>query len=291
MKKLMSFAALCFAALIIVSLFSCSAKTPQANLKTDIDSLSYALGVNYAQGLDGYLQNQGYKGAVLDEFYKGFSEGSKVNKKDKKAVARIEGMMIGKQLMDMYGSVNGNLFGPDSIATGSLDKEQFLAGFLAAAQNKKMLITKESAEMFAQTKSAAIQEKANEKLKTENQVFLDNNKTKEGVTTLPSGLQYKVEKEGAGPKPAATDTVVVKYKGTTIAGKIFDSNDKATFLLNRVIPGWTEGIQLMSVGSEYTLYIPYDLAYGERGQRPDIEPYATLIFDVELLDIKAAKNK
>ena len=286
MKKLMSFAVFCFTAFIIVSLFSCSAQAPKANLKTDVDSLSYAYGVSITQGLDQYIQSKGVEDAYKSEFFKGVLEGSKANKKDKKAIARMVGVEIGKQVaVDMFSGLNENLFGPDSMATQSMNKALFLEGFLAAAQDKKLLIAKDVAESFVQTKSSEVQARAGEKLKTENQAFLDNNRTKEGVITLPSGLQYKVENEGTGPKPTAEDMVKVKYKGTNIHGKEFDSNDEATFELDHVISGWTEGIQLMPVGSKYTFYVPYDLAYGERGRRPNIEPYATLIFDVELLEI------
>ena len=285
MKKLMSFAVSCLTALFIVSLYSCSNQAPKANLKTDIDSLSYAYGINFTEGLDPYILSQGVDSAYKSEFFKGFLEGAKMSKKDKKTIARIVGMGVGKQVaVDMFTGINGNLFGPDSTATQSLNKSQFLAGFIAAAQNKKLLMQKEMASAYVQTKSEEIQNKANEPLKIENQAFLDNNKTKEGVITLPSGLQYKVQKEGTGPKPTATDVVTVKYRGTDIHGKEFDQNDSTTFALGNVIKGWTEGIQLMPVGSKYTLFVPYDLAYGERG-RPGIGPYATLIFDVELLGI------
>ena len=120
--------------------------------------------------------------------------------------------------------------------------------------------------------------------------FLAANKAKEGVVTLPSGLQYKILTEGKGPKPAATDTVVCNYRGTLLNGKEFDSSYKrgqpASFPLNQVIKGWTEGVQLMSTGSKYEFYIPATLAYGARGAGADIGPNATLIFDVELISIK-----
>jgi len=287
MKKLMFFAAFCLAAFVMVSFFSCSAQAPQANLKTDVDSLSYALGVQITEGLDQYLQQNGIEGAAKEDFIKGFLEGSKIDKKDKKALARVEGIGIGQKVAgDMFTGINGNVFGSDSTQT--LNKSQFLAGFLAVVQNKKLLITKENAQTFVQSKTEAIQAKVNEKYKTANQAFLDDNAKKDGIKTTPSGLQYKVVSEGTGPKPTAEDTVTVKYVGTTITGKEFDKNDKAVFPLNKVIAGWTEGIQLMSVGSKYTLYIPYNLAYGERGRRPDIDPYATLIFDVELLGVSHA---
>jgi FKBP-type peptidyl-prolyl cis-trans isomerase len=125
---------------------------------------------------------------------------------------------------------------------------------------------------------------------TEGDEFLAQNKTKEGVRTTASGLQYKSLKEGDGPQPKATDTVTVNYRGTLIDGTEFDSSYKrgepATFPLNGVIKGWTEGVQLMRKGSKYQFFIPPALAYGERGIGHDIGPNSTLIFEVELLAIK-----
>jgi FKBP-type peptidyl-prolyl cis-trans isomerase FklB len=126
--------------------------------------------------------------------------------------------------------------------------------------------------------------------KTEGEAFLAANKTKDGVVTLPSGLQYKVITNGTGPKPTVDQTVVCQYKGTLLDGKEFDSSFKhgqpATFPLNRVIKGWTEVLQLMPVGSKWQVFIPSSLAYGERGAGVDVGPNATLIFEIELLAIK-----
>jgi FKBP-type peptidyl-prolyl cis-trans isomerase FklB len=126
--------------------------------------------------------------------------------------------------------------------------------------------------------------------KKEGETFLASNKGKEGVVTLPSGLQYKIIKDGTGPKPSATDSVVCNYRGTLIDGKEFDSSYKrgqpATFPVNGVIKGWTEALQLMPVGSKWQLFIPADLAYGDRGAGPDIGSDATLIFEVELVSIQ-----
>lgn len=131
---------------------------------------------------------------------------------------------------------------------------------------------------------------AADKNKKEGEAFLAANKDKEGVKTTASGLQYKVITEGTGPKPTATDTVVCNYKGTLIDGKEFDSSFKrgepATFPVSGVIKGWTEALQLMPVGSKYQLFIPPDLAYGERGAGAEIGPDSTLIFEVELISIK-----
>lgn len=125
--------------------------------------------------------------------------------------------------------------------------------------------------------------------------FLKKNKTEKGVKVTDSGLQYKVVKEGKGEKPTATDTVKVHYKGTLIDGTEFDSsykrNEPVTFKANKVIPGWTEALQLMTPGSKYTLYLPPELAYGDRGAPPAIEPGALLIFDVELVEIVKGGDK
>jgi FKBP-type peptidyl-prolyl cis-trans isomerase FklB len=129
--------------------------------------------------------------------------------------------------------------------------------------------------------------------KKEGAAFLAANKTKEGIVALPSGLQYKVEKQGTGPKPAAGDTVTCNYRGTLIDGKEFDSSYKrgqpASFPVSGVIRGWTEALQLMPVGSKWELFIPSDLAYGDRGAGPDIGPGSTLVFEVELLSIAGKK--
>jgi len=131
------------------------------------------------------------------------------------------------------------------------------------------------------------------KNKTEGEAFLAENKTKPGVNTTESGLQYKVIEEGDGPSPTAEDQVTVHYRGTFLDGTEFDSSHKrgqpATFGLSNVIKGWTEGLQLMKVGSKYEFYIPSDLAYGERGSGPRIAPHATLIFEVELIGIEGGE--
>ena len=126
--------------------------------------------------------------------------------------------------------------------------------------------------------------------KAEGEAFLAENAKKEGVVSLPSGLQYQVSREGDGRKPAATDQVECHYEGTLINGQVFDSSyqrgQTATFGLNQVIAGWTEGLQLMQEGAKYRFFIPYHLAYGERGAGQSIPPFATLIFDVELVKVK-----
>jgi len=161
----------------------------------------------------------------------------------------------------------------------------------------KTLLTDEEAQAAIVEVQTDLRKKQQEKMqvegaanKKEGESFLAANKGKDGVVTLPSGLQYKILKEGAGPKPTAADSVVCNYRGTLINGTEFDSSYKrgqpATFPVTGVIKGWTEALQLMPVGSKWQLFIPSDLAYGERGPAPEIGSNATLIFEVELLSIQ-----
>lgn len=165
----------------------------------------------------------------------------------------------------------------DALADTSLLTEEEMMKVLTTFQEEMM------------AKKDAENKKLGEVNKKEGEDFLAANKTKEGVVTLPSGLQYKVITKGNGPKPAETDKVTVHYKGSFINGEEFDSsykrNQPATFPVIGVIPGWTEALKLMSVGDKWNLYIPYNLAYGENGKAPVIEPYKTLLFEVELIEI------
>jgi FKBP-type peptidyl-prolyl cis-trans isomerase len=178
-----------------------------------------------------------------------------------------------------------------------LDQAAFIQGVKDVLAGGKTLLTEEemaAALAVLQTEmNARAAEKAKqlgEMNKTEGAAFLAANSTKEGVVTLPSGLQYKIITAGNGPKPTAADTVICNYRGTLIGGKEFDSSYKrgqpATFPVGRVIKGWTEALQLMPVGSKWQLFIPSNLAYAERGAGADIGPNATLIFEVELISIQ-----
>ena len=141
-----------------------------------------------------------------------------------------------------------------------------------------------------EAKQQAAAAEAGKVAKAAGEAFLAENGKKDGVVTLPSGLQYQVLKEGDGKKPSATDQVVCHYEGKLIDGTVFDSsyqrNQPATFGLNQVIAGWTEGVQLMQEGAKYRFFIPYNLAYGERGAGAQIPPFAALVFDVELIEVK-----
>jgi len=162
---------------------------------------------------------------------------------------------------------------------------------LLTDEEMQEVLTNFKKEFIAKQQELAKQQ--GEKNKKEGEMFLETNKKKEGVQTLPSGLQYKVLKAGAGKKPTATDTVTVHYRGTLIDGKEFDSSYRrgkpATFPVNGVIPGWTEALQLMEEGAKWELFIPSNLAYGERSAGGDIGPNATLIFEVELISIEQKK--
>jgi len=160
-------------------------------------------------------------------------------------------------------------------------------------EGKATSIEKEKSQNLIQTYFMSLMAKKGEEKTKKAKEFLDNNKKREGVTTLPSGLQYEVIKKGTGESPKLTDEVTTHYTGTLLDGKVFDSSvqrgEPATFPVNGVIPGWTEALQLMKVGDKWKLYIPSELAYGERGAGQVIGPNETLIFEIELLSINKKK--
>ena len=186
----------------------------------------------------------------------------------------------------------GVLMGGDlkNRGTDSIDMEAFFKGFYDQYSKGKAMMTQQECMESWQKMASAAAEKKNGASKKANEDFLVANKTKEGVKVTASGLQYKVVKSGTGRTPSATSEVTVHYTGTLIDGTEFDSSVKrgqpATFPVNGVIAGWTEALQLMKEGDKWMLYIPYNLAYGERGAGGQIPGFSTLIFEVELLSIK-----
>lgn len=276
---------------VAAGLASCTAQSPKASLKTDIDSLSYAIGMARTEGLDQYLMQQGIDSTQMTEFLKGFNEGSaKIEQKD---VAYMTGMQVGQMVSKQWvEGFNQQIFGGDSTQT--ISRENLLAGFIAGVLGKGGAMDMAKAQEFMQTQMERIKEEANASKYADNKAagekFLAENKGKEGVVTTPSGLQYKILTKGTGAIPADTSSVKVNYRGTLIDGTEFDSsykrNEPTTFRANQVIKGWTEALTLMPIGSKWELYIPYDLAYGARETGGEIKPYSTLIFEVELLDIE-----
>ena len=290
MKKIVFFAAIVAAA----GLASCTGQAPKANLKSEIDSLSYMMGVTNTQGLSDFAEQRlGVDSTNYADFVRGIQDG--IHKTGKQEKAYIAGIQIGQQVSgDMIDNINMQLFGNDSIQ--SLSKDNFLAGFIAAVK-KGAVVSVEDAQAYVKEHTEAIKAKALEAKYGENKAagekFLAENKTKEGVITTESGLQYKVIKEGKGEIPTKESSVKVNYKGTLIDGTEFDSSYKrnapATFRADQVIKGWTEALTMMPVGSKWELYIPQELAYGSRETGGQIKPFSTLIFEVELLEIEKKK--
>ena len=217
-----------------VYLMSCAQdKGQDSKLDSQIDSVSYSLGILYVQNLsrDGLDSlNPWMVARAFEDFYKG-----------------------------------------RELEIGQEEAQTFLMDYFTTLQEKQMM------EQFGDNKS-------------EGEKFLEENKTKDGVVVLPSGLQYMVLKEGTGPKPQATDEVKVYYKGWLVDGKVFEETpegEPVTFYVNQVITGWTEALQLMNVGSKWRVFVPSDLAYGaEYRQGSPIEPFSTLVFEIELLGIE-----
>ena len=269
---------------------SCTAQGQTGNFKSDIDSLSYAIGFSRVEGLSDYLLSQGVDSTLMVDFLKGFDEGmDKVE--DKKFLARRVGMQVAQMVNGWIPGLNENIFGTDSTMT--LDREVMIRGFLDAVAKKSEVMDLVKAQAYANEKMKELKERVIEKNYGENRIaceqFMEENKTKEGVVTTESGLQYKVITMGKGEKPAENSQVKVNYRGTTIDGTEFDSsysrNEPATLRVNQVIDGWKEALQLMPVGSKWMLYVPQELAYGSREAGDVIKPYSALIFEVELLEI------
>lgn len=214
-----------------ISATSCDSKK-SANLKTAVDSASYAIGVNTGAGYKDNLK---------------------------------------------------------TLPGGEANVDALIAGFVQAIKGDSTQMSPAEAQAYLQTYFVEASAKEATKNKEAGEAFLAENKTKEGVITTESGLQYKVEVEGTGAKPTAEDRVKVHYTGTLLDGTKFDSSidrgEPAEFGVSQVITGWTEGLQIMPVGSKYTFWIPSELAYGERGAGADIKPNSTLKFEVELLEI------
>ncbi|MCR5077204.1 MAG: FKBP-type peptidyl-prolyl cis-trans isomerase [Prevotella sp.] len=287
MKKISLLAVMAIAA---VGFTACGNSTPKEEMKSDVDSLSYALGIDQGQGVKQYLQQMQIDTAYIDEFVKGLNDGAK-NADDKKRAAYNAGIGIGMQMnMVIKQQINRQIFGQDSTKTISLDN--FLAGFAASAKGKGQKMTVEQARTIEQNTSKAIQTKNAEKTyganKKKSDAYMAANAKKAGVRTIGQGVQVKELKKGTGAVPKATDVVKINYVGKTIEGKEFDHRDGATMPVGGVIPGFTEALTKMPVGSKWEITIPYTAGYGAQQPSPDLKPFSTLVFTVELLEIEKA---
>ena len=292
MKKLTVVAAM---AIVAAGFTACGNQTPKANLKTDVDSMSYAIGMSQTQGLKEYLVNQlQLDTAYLGEFIKGLNDGVNVGENKKKA-AYYAGIQIGQQIRNqMMKGINREVFGDDSTKTISL--KNFMAGFISGTTGKGGLMTMDSAQVLGQRLLQSVKAKELAKVygpnKEEGERFLAANAKKAGVKTLPSGVQYRIIKEGTGAIPSDTSLVKCHYEGRLLNDTVFDSsykrNEPLTMRANQVIKGWTEALTHMPEGSIWEVYIPQELAYAEREQG-DIKPFSALIFKIELIEANAKR--
>ena len=280
MKKLTFVAAMAIAAAMFTS---CGNGTPKANLKSDVDSMSYAIGLTQTQGLKEYLVDRlQIDTAYMNDFIKGLNDGANAGD-DKKKAAYYAGIQIGQQISTL---------------------KNFMAGFVAGTTGKNQMMDMDKAQLTMESlmrkvkAETALQEFGANKEAGEK--FLAENGKKEDVKTLEveydqldgtkgkSFIQYKVIKEGSGAMPKDTSMVKVHYEGKTIDGKVFDSSygkEPADMRVNQVIKGFTQALVHMPEGSIWEVYIPQELAYGERQAR-EIQPFSALIFKIELLNVK-----
>ncbi len=289
---------------VVAGLASCTAQSP--NLKTDIDTLSYAFGVAQSEGLEQYLERQGVDSTQMSYFIKGFKEGvAKTDAKELgKDIAYLMGIQIGGQIVSKrwVEDLNHQLFEDDSIQT--ISKDNLIAGFLDGVKGNEQIFTTNSAAVHVKDQMSVIREQYIAERYADNreagEQYLAANKEKEGVITTPSGLQYKIITEGTGEIPSEKSNVKVNYRGTLIDGTEFDSSYKrtdkdgnpqpASFRVDNVIKGWTEALLMMPVGSKWEIYVPYELAYGNRHSGSYINPFSALCFEVELVEIVGTNN-
>lgn len=282
MKKLNYLMAL----MAITMLASCGGAGTGKVVMNDVkDSISYAIGMGRAVRV--YKNQLPYEivdSATMKSFVKGFMDAAK-DPDNYDRLAYALGYEIGCQEMSQaFVGLGENLFGPGE----EFNKNNYLSGFRAGLVEDWAVMSFEEADETANRLYEYLIQRQFDKVKEENAAFLEEKAKDKDVVKTASGLLYQVIKLGdGGPKPTATSDVEVRYRGELIDGTVFDeSTTPITLNLGGVIKGWTEGLQLMSVGDKYKFFIPYDLGYGEQGMGNDIKPYSTLVFEVELVNIK-----
>lgn len=303
MKKVLMMALVVMASASFSSVFAAKkkkkddAKAAPVALATSSDSLSYAAGMSVTDGLLPFLKQQhGVDSANIADFLRGFNDMIAAGD-DPKMKAYSAGLTIATQLKGQMLAGMKHEFEdtPDSIVDALVFR-----GFVAALSDDTTVFRQEAAQEFFKAKREADKKAKEEKLYGANRdagrAFLAANAKNDSVVTLPSGLQYKILVKGEGEVPQRTDKVLVNYEGRLVDGTVFDASSKhgsapASFRADQVIKGWTEALTMMPVGSKWQLFIPYELAYGERGAGQQIKPYSALIFDVELVGIDKPKRE
>ncbi len=290
MKRLSIFTVI--VTMIGLGLGSCNVFSRKAEIKTDIDSLSFYYGMARTEGFMNYLVFQaGIDTNYLEAFYKGFRDGAK--NYGPKEIAYMEGKRIAQLINNQWvTNLNNEIFLGDKEQT--VNRWALLSGFYSGVKNQDDM-TLLHAQSFSNMKMEAVKEtyikiKFGEMIAA-GEKLLAENKNNPAIKTTASGLQYRIMKEGTGQIPTDMARVKVHYRGKLVDGTEFDSSYKSdtpsTFHINGVITGWTEALKMMPTGSKWELFIPYNLGYGTTGQPPSIPPYATLIFEVELLEIES----
>lgn len=282
MKRLNLMAAVMVAAVLA----SCGgAGTGKVTMNDVKDSISYSIGMGRAVRV--YKEQLPYDivdSVTIKQFVKGFMEAAS-NPDDNSKLAYALGLEIGFQEMNqVFPGMSQNLFGNGE----TFNKSNYVNGFRDGMLDNWNVMSFEDADDIANSLYERLMQQQFDKSKEENLAYLEKKAKEENVVKTPSGLLYQVIKLGdGGPKPTATSDVEVRYRGEFIDGTVFDeATTPVTLNLGGVIKGWTEGIQLMSVGDKYRFFIPYDLGYGENGYGSEIKPYSTLVFEVELVSFK-----
>lgn len=268
----------------------CNNATPKAELKSDADTLSYAVGLSNAEGIEQFLAYAGVDSTCNDQFIKGLIDGMNAID-DKQMYAYYTGVAISNQLYNnVVRGANRSFAGDDSVKV--ISTRNLLAGLIDGLK-KKGQMTREEAFDYQNKIGNDLQQKMTAKKyagnKQAGEEFLAKNKQKADVVTLPSGVQYRVIYEGGGVIPADNSIITINYEGRLIDGTMFDSTremgEPVTIQANQFIPGLTEALVHMPAGSKWEVVIPQELAYGDRGAG-NIPPYSVLIFDVELISVQ-----